>query len=306
MLRTARTRGIAAAVALTLGLAGCTAAPVPVPAADDPAAPSATPTATTPTATPARVSATPRAASPAPARTPTPRPRPEPPTWVGDQRNAVAFAPLDDPTDVTVEGRVDGAEAWSTSKVLVVAAFLDTVVSGRPDRLTSAQRQLVERALSRSDGDATAELRAAIPGSPGRAMTAVLRSVGDRTTTAPERYEGLMSWGVREQVGFVAALDSGDVVSPAASRYLLESMRPIEAHAWGLGTIGASAYKGGWLRQDRVTRQLGVVDGYAVALITDGVGPAVVQTDGDAAHVRQLNRLATQLQERLAVERSAR
>ena len=35
-------------------------------------------------------------------------------------------------------------------------------------------------------------------------------------------------------------------------------MRPVEAHAWGLGTIGASAYKGGWLREDRVTRQLGL------------------------------------------------
>ena len=71
-------------------------------------------------------------------------------------------------------------------------------------------------------------------------------------------------------------------------------------------TIGARAFKGGWLRDDTVTRQMGVVDGYAVALVTDGVGPAVVQTDGDAAHVRQLNRLARQLEERLDAERPAR
>ncbi|GAA1428148.1 hypothetical protein GCM10009616_07090 [Microlunatus lacustris] len=289
----------AAAFAVTLVLVGCAAESAPVRAPDAPGSTSVVPPSPPSTATP-----TAPVRSPGP--TPTPSPRPGPPSWVGDQRNAVAFAPLDDPTDVTVEGRVASAEAWSTSKVLVVAAFLDTVVDGRPDRLTSTQRGLVERALSRSDGDAVAELRAAIPGRPARAMTAVLRSVGDRSTTAPDRYEGLMSWSVREQVRFVAALASGDVVSPAASDYLLESMQPIEEHAWGLGTIGASAYKGGWLRDDRVTRQLGIVDGYAVAVITDGVGPAVVQTDGDAAHVRQMDRLAAQLAERLAAEHPAR
>ncbi|GAA1853566.1 hypothetical protein GCM10009714_38520 [Microlunatus capsulatus] len=222
---------------------------------------------------------------------------------MGDRRNAVAFAPLDDPGDVTVEGGVDRPEAWSTSKVLVVAAVLDTVAGGDPDRLSREQRRLVDRALSRSDGDAVARLRAAIPGSPGRAMTAVLRSVGDRTTTAPDRYEGLMVWTVREQVRFMAALAGGEVVSPSASAYLLGRMRPVEEHAWGLGTVGATAYKGGWLRADRVTRQMGILDGYAVAVVTDGVGPAVVQTDGDAAHVRQLDRLAGQLAERLAAER---
>ena len=36
-----------------------------------------------------------------------------------------------------------------------------------------------------------------------------------------------------------------------------------------------------------------------VAVITDAVGPAVLQSDGDAAHVEQLDRLATMLGERL-------
>jgi hypothetical protein len=228
------------------------------------------------------------------------------PDWVGDRRNAVAFAPVGDPAAVTVEGEGTSAEAWSTSKVLVVAAFLDTVVDGDPDRLTRAQRRLVERSLTRSDGDAVSALRAGIPGSPGRAMTAVLRSIGDQSTTAPDRYEGLMSWSVREQVRFMAALASGDVVSRDASAYLLKAMRPIPEHAWGLGTIGADAYKGGWLRAGRVTRQMGLVDGYAVAILTDSVGPVVVQTDGDAAHVRQMDRLAAALEERLDAERSNR
>ena len=48
-------------------------------------------------------------------------------------------------------------------------------------------------------------------------MTRVLRSIGDTTTVAPDRYEGLMPWSIREQVRFMAALDAGKVVSRAAS-----------------------------------------------------------------------------------------
>ena len=69
---------------------------------------------------------------------------------------------------------------------------------------------------------------------------------------------------------------------------------------WGLGTIGASAFKGGWLRSDTETRQMGIVNGYAVAIITAHVGPAVLQADGDVAHVQQMNALAARLQSRLA------
>ncbi|SDS50101.1 Beta-lactamase enzyme family protein [Friedmanniella luteola] len=301
--------GLALAVAL---LSACGSPPAPVAGPPEPGvgpgAPATRATRSTPTPAPSPTArATPTARPTPTARTAPPaRPSAAPPSWVGDRRDVVAFAPLDDPTDVTVEGRVTDAEAWSTSKVLVVAAFLDTVVDGDPDRLTAAQRRLVERALTRSDGVAAAALRAQLPGRPGRAMTAVLRAAGDRTTTAPDRYEGLMSWSAREQVRFMAALAAGEVVSPAASAYLLAQMRPVAAQAWGLGTVGASAYKGGWLRADRVTRQMGLLDGYAVAVLTDAVGPAVVQSDGDAAHVRQLDRLAAGLRERLAAERAER
>jgi hypothetical protein len=296
------------AVAVALLVAACTACaadPTPVPDRASRPGPGPTASAAADTATPRTGPTTPSRPAPTPTVSAGPR-RPAPPGWVGDRRNTVAFAPLTDPADVTVEGRVPSAEAWSTSKVLVVAAVLDTVVDGDPERLTGEQRRLVERALTRSDGEAVAALRAQIPGRPGRAMTAVLRSVGDRSTTAPDRYEGLMRWSVREQVRFVAALAAGDVVSPAASAYLLRSMRPVRGQAWGLGTIGATAYKGGWLRAGRVTRQMGLVDGYAVAVLTDGVGPAVVQSDGDSAHVRQMNRLAADLAERLAAEQAPR
>ena len=227
----------------------------------------------------------------------------KPPSLDGDRENAFAFAPLDDPGDVTVEGRVPSSPAWSTSKVLVVAAFLDAA-GGEPDQVSRSNRRLIKAALTESDADAVVALRDQIPGRPGPAMTEVLRSIGDKTTVAPDNYQGLMPWSIREQVRFMGALANGKVVSRDSSAYLLESMRPIPDHAWGLGTIGATAYKGGWLRSDTVTRQMGIVDGYAVAIITDGVGPAVRQSDSDSAHVRQLNKLARLLEKRLAYEAS--
>ena len=196
--------------------------------------------------------------------------------------------------------------AWSTSKVLVIAAFLDTAASGDPGRVGATNRRLIRAALTKSDAAAILALRNQIRGRSGRAMTRVLRTIGDTTTVAPDRYEGTMSWSLREQVRFMAALAAGKVVSRAASGYLLKEMHPVEAHSWGLGTVGATAFKGGWLRADTVTRQMGIVDGYAVAIITDAVRPAVRQSDGDLAHVRQMNRLARLLQKRLAYERSGR
>ena len=215
----------------------------------------------------------------------------------------MAFASLDDPGHIVVEGRVAATQAWSTSKVLIVAAFLAAVVDGDPDEIGGRNASLIEKALTESDAAAVNAIRDQIPGRPGPAMVAVLRSIGDTSTRAPDTYQGLMRWSIREQVRFMAALAGGDVVSRSASAYLRKAMRPIRAHAWGLGTIGASAYKGGWLRASTATRQMGIVDGYAVAIITTA-GPAIRQTDGDSAHVQGIDRLADLLADRLAFERS--
>ena len=181
------------------------------------------------------------AATSAPTRTATPRPRASTPaaprafTVKGSTRNAIAFAPLSNPGAVTLEGSVPSQHAWSTSKVLVVAAHLDTVVDGDPSKLTASQKSLVTRALTASDGDAVVALRNQIPGSPGAAINRVLRSIGDTRTSAPDTSQGLMQWTIREQVRFMAALSSGRVVSRAASSYLLSSMRPIERAPLGAG-----------------------------------------------------------------------
>ena len=235
-----------------------------------------------------------------------PRPAPSPSalrtSLKGDPNDAFAFAPISDPGNVIVEGSVSSYKAWSTSKVLVVAAFLDAACDGDPARATAQQKRWVTAALTASDANAVVALRDAIPGSPGAAINRVLRSIGDTRTVAPDTSQGGMQWTIREQVRFMAALSAGRVVSKASSSYLLSSMRPITAHRWGLGTIGAGPFKGGWLRSDTVTRQMGIVDGYAVAIITDAQGPAVLQSDGDSAHVAQMNYLAKILERRLALE----
>lgn len=242
-------------------------------------------------------------------RTMTPQATPTPevtlPSLKGDTRNAIAFAPLTDPTDVTVKGDVSTANAWSTSKVLVVLAYIKTVAGGDPDNLDDNQRALIKRALTASDMDALLTLRAGIPGGSGAPMTEILRSIGDEDTTAPDIREGSMYWSLRNQVRFMAALADGQVVNKKTSRYVLDTMHPIPEHSWGLGTIGASNFKGGWLEPYTETRQMGIVDGYAVAIITTD-GPAVLQTDGDSAHVRAINKLAHTLKKYLEADAAGR
>lgn len=292
-------------------VSGCGVTPMTDPAVSSAPATTSSLAATTPVMPSSRLSPSPTPSpGPTPSSSASPSPTsttvPEGLSLVGDRRNAFAFAPLDDPSNVTVEGKVPSTQAWSTSKVLIVAAYLDTGLGGDPDRMSARNRGLVKAALTESDAGAVNAIRDQIPGRPGRAMTAVLRSIGDATTVAPDSYQGLMPWSIREQVRFMAAMANGTLVSQEASAYLMASMRPIRAHRWGLGSVGATAYKGGWLRSNTVTRQMGVLDGYAVAVITAGVGPAVRQTDGDSAHVRQLNRLAARLDERLAYEEARR
>ncbi len=304
------TATVTATLAASLALGGCGGEPPPTAATTSSTTSSTTSTTSTTTTappttrapkpkrttTPATKSATPRPSRTTPSRTALTSLR-------GNTRNAIAFAPLSNPGAVTIEGSVPSSRAWSTSKVLVVAAFLDTVVDGDPSRLTAQHRDWITRALTASDANAVVALRDRIPGSPGAAITRVLRSVGDQRTVAPDTAQGTMQWSIREQVRFMAALAAGKVVNKASSSYLLRTMHPIRAHSWGLGTIGADAFKGGWLRSYTETRQMGIVDGYAVAIITAGDGPAVVQTDGDSAHVRQMNRLAALLKTRLAQAR---
>ena len=226
-------------------------------------------------------------------------------TLRGNKRNAIAWAPLSDPDDVTVEGSVPSSRAWSTSKVLVIAAYLDTVVDGDPAKVPEDARTAIRAALARSDEPSIITIHRRIP-NPSSAMTRVLRSIGDTTTTVPGAYEGAMQWSVREQVRFMAALANGRVVSPRASAFVLREMKPIESQRWGLGTIGARAFKPGWMTAQDESRQMGIVGDFAVAIITAGDGPAARRVEDDYAHAMQLNRLAQLLAKRIGDARCLR
>lgn len=222
-----------------------------------------------------------------------------------DKRNAIAWAPLADPMDVTVEGSVPSSRAWSTSKVLVIAAYLATVVDGDPTKIPPATRASIRAALTRSDDASIRAIRDEVP-SPAAAMTRILRAIGDTTTKAPGAYEGTMQWSVREQVRFMAALANGHVVTGQASAFLLHEMRPIRSQRWGLGIIGARAFKPGWMNAQDESRQMGIVGDFAVAIITAGDDAGRRTVASDYAHAGQLNRLATLLAERLDEARCLR
>jgi hypothetical protein len=193
---------------------------------------------------------------------------------------------------------VPSSRAWSTSKVLVIAAYLDTEVDGDPSEIPEEARGWIRAALTQSDGPSIMAIRSEID-DPGEAMTRILRAIGDTTTTAPDSHEGSMQWSVAEQVRFMAALGNGTVVSPEVSAFLLQQMQPIPSQRWGLADIGASAFKPGWVSPNTETRQMGIVGNYAVAIITAGDGPATRQSDGDYAHEWQLNRLAQLVRQRI-------
>ena len=223
----------------------------------------------------------------------------------GNKRNAIAWAPLSDPDNVTVEGSVPSSRAWSTSKVLVIAAYLATVVDGDPAMIPEDARMSIRAALAESDEPSINAIRHQIPNS-SAAMTRILRAVGDSTTAVPGAYEGTMQWHVREQVRFMSALANGLVVTPQASAFLLREMQPIESQRWGLGTIGARAFKPGWMNARTESRQMGIVGDFAVAIITAGGDPGAPNGTGDYAHAWQLNRLARLLAERLDESRCFR
>lgn len=259
-------------------------------------------------------SPTPEPSSPQPSPTPTPtptkstaKPTPPLPSLKGDKRNAFAYAPLDNPSKVKVEGSVSDTRAWSTSKVLVVLAFIKTVGGGNPDSLSQYWRDNIKLALTESDLNALLRIRAAIPGGSSAPMTQILRSIGDNDTNPPNRSEGSMNWSIRNQIRFMAALKAGKAVNKKTSRYVLNQMNPVPEHSWGLGTIGASQFKGGWYSKgyETDTRQMGIVGDYAVVIITDGDGPKVLQTDGDYAHVRQMNKLAKMLKKHLVAAQAS-
>lgn len=174
---------------------------------------------------------------------------------------------------LTWGGRISGP-AWSTIKVpLAVAA------GGRdPD----AQR----RALEQSDNAAATQLWDGLGGgaTAAAAVQAELAAGGDGDTRVqdvevrpPYTPYGQTEWSLPRAAAYAATLPCR---SATAAAY--DALHRVAAgQRWGLGTIGAEAYKGGWgplPDGGYIVRQIGVVatpDGGRVAvalLVADGRG----------------------------------
>ena len=183
------------------------------------------------------------------------------------KNKAVAWAAVGEKP--TVYGDAKTMKAWSTSKVLVVAAYLKIKGSA------GDQEENITKALRDSDNDAIIAVYNAGGGDATmpKTMTEILRSNGDKTTKiATEKNgavtkEGQTIWSLENQVKFMSAMSEGKVVDKKSSEYILSKMKPIQK--WGLGAISDNAYKPGWGGTD--TRQMGLVTGadgktYAVAI----------------------------------------
>lgn len=177
-----------------------------------------------------------------------------------DGQASIAFAPVGG-QNVTAFGDDIEDVAWSTMKVpLSIAAVRE---NGDSDEV----RDLVERAITYSDNDATWTLWTMLGDMDSwiDKFDDVLRDGGDEHTVfeadrlhsgGPSYGESL--WDDADQARFAAGLpclaDSGEV---------LDFMGQIdEEQRWGLGAIPGARFKGGWGPGEGsyLTRQFGIID----------------------------------------------
>jgi hypothetical protein len=196
---------------------------------------------------------------------------------------------------VAVAGSLQTGAAWSTIKVPIAARVI--LDRGGPSNITSAERALIDRAITASDNAAAAQLWAELSERHGGAQGAatavaeILASAGDSSTSVSTVGRGGFSpygqteWSLREQQRFLAAVAGGCLDRSVGGDYLLEVMgRVIPSQRWGLGSTGANArLKGGWgpgPDGGYLVRQMGVIDGPKGELVA---AIAALPSDGSLA-----------------------
>lgn len=157
----------------------------------------------------------------------------------------VALAWLEPGDGVQSVGTADAAPAWSTIKVPLSVAVIQ---SGQGEQMSSK----ISSALRMSDNQAAADLWGSIgqdDAARAEAVTAVLRAAGDETTTVPSTrlyppYSifGQTAWTPANQVSFLLQLPC----TAGAEQVLTDMASVTPSQAWGLGQVPGSVYKGGW------------------------------------------------------------
>lgn len=172
---------------------------------------------------------------------------------------AVAMSPVGGSTRPQVVGEETGLVAWSTIKVPLSLAVIDSGES-HPDDITAA--------LTISDNAAADRLWTSL-GTGSEASSAVeevLRSGGDRRTRVPSEVTspghsafGQAVWRLSDQTAFTARLPC-----LAGSSDVTTAMGQVSGdQSWGFGQIEEARFKGGWgdTPGGYVVRQLGLLPG---------------------------------------------
>ncbi len=154
-------------------------------------------------------------------------------------------------------GTLTSGSAWSTIKIPIALRVLEE--AGGPNRISSAQDDLINRAITLSDNDAAAALFDSLERTHGglagasSAVQEELRKAGDETTVVSTQGResfstyGQTDWSLAEQERFMAALAGGCISSAATRDYLLNEMSRVTSDPWGFGSAGVPArWKGGW------------------------------------------------------------
>lgn len=146
---------------------------------------------------------------------------------------------------VMTAGSLEDLPAWSTSKIPLALAV---IASGQGEVYSDA----IALALEESDNDAADTLWNALGETDAEradAVTGVLRTAGDATTTVPDvqlvagfSVFGQTQWATGDQVAFLAQLPCLD----GADEVIADMGRVDPAQSWGIGALPGATYKGGW------------------------------------------------------------
>ncbi|WP_116115665.1 hypothetical protein [Austwickia chelonae] len=188
------------------------------------------------------------------------------------ERSGLAVLPVGGRGEPALWGAIRTGPAWSTIKVPM------SVAAG------SAHQEASRLAISQSDNEAAARLWASLGGGEeaATAVRAELQRGGDTRTSVqhqevrpPYTPYGQTNWQLNDSARYTATLPCRP---EAAATYT--QMHTIAAdQRWGLGSIHAEAYKGGWgpaVDQQYVARQIGVIarpDGTRTAIAMIALSP---------------------------------
>lgn len=191
-----------------------------------------------------------------------------------DGRIGIAVMPLSGAATPTLLGSWTTGPAWSTIKVPLAQAALNT---------GATNPNAIQQAITVSDNSAATSMwtNLGAPATAGAQVQQVLRGAGDASTVVQTQVVdprftafGQTDWALTDQVRFLSGYANDPQASPILN--LMGNIAPEQQ--WGLGKIPNSQFKGGWGPKDGnyQLRQMGIIQTpegpVAVALAVESPG----------------------------------